>query len=416
VAEKNLNPWLRVFLPFAAGYFLSYLLRNANAVIVPELTRDLSASAADLGLLTSAYLFAFGAFQLPLGLLLDRYGPRRVEAGLLLVAALGCALFAAGAGLAELAFGRALIGLGVSACLMGSFKAFSLWFPIERQASLNAAVMAAGGLGAVSATAPLAWALPFAGWRGIFAALSLLGVVAAVAILSVPERRAPGGHETLGEQLRALGAILRSRAYWRYAPQTAMLSGGFMALQGLWAGPWLANFNGYSREGVAFHLLLTSVAMTAGFVSLAAFVTRLARAGMPPQRILTFGIGVGIALLGLIVADVGATQLLWFGMGLVFSVTNLSYALLSANFPSHLQGRANTALNLAAFVGAFGIQWGIGALLDLLGAGRMGPHDAMRVAFTLLLAMQAAAWGWFLLGARTPADRRPGASAGRAAP
>ncbi|MGE5467770.1 MAG: MFS transporter [Ignavibacteria bacterium] len=410
------HPWRRVFAPFAAGYFLSYLLRNANAVIAPELTHDLAASAADLGLLTSAYLFAFGAFQLPLGLLLDRYGPRRVEAALLLVAALGCAVFAVGPGLPELVLGRALIGLGVSACLMGSFKAFSLWFPIERQASLNAAVMAAGGLGAIFATAPLAGALPLLGWRGIFASLSLLACLAAAGILSVPERRAPGAGESLREQMRALGGILKSPVYWRYAPQTAMLSGGFMALQGLWAVPWLMNFNGYTRETAAFHLLLTSIAMTTGFVSLATFVTRLARAGLPPRRLLAGGIGVGIGLLALIVADVGATHLLWFGMGLVFSVTNLAYALLSAHFPLQLQGRANTAINLAAFVGAFSIQWGVGALVDLLGSFGLGPREAFRIAFGLLLALQALAWGWFVLGTRTPADRRPGASAGRAAP
>jgi len=415
MAEKP-HPWLRVFLPFAAGYFLSYLLRNANAVIAPELTRDLTLSAADLGLLTSAYLFAFGAFQLPLGILLDRYGPRRVEAGLLLVAATGCAIFAAGARLDELVFGRGLIGLGVSACLMASFKAFSLWFPIERQASLNAAVMAAGGLGAISATAPLSWALPIVGWHGVFASLAVLAGIAAAGIFSVPEKRGVASGETLGEQLRALGGILRSRAYWRYAPQTAAMTGGFMALQGLWAGPWLMNFNGYERETAAIHLLLTSTAMTIGFVSLAAFVTRLARAGMPPRRLLTAGIGVGIALLALIVADVGATHWLWFGMGLVFSVTNLSYALLAANFPPQLQGRANTALNLAAFVGAFGVQWGIGAVVDLLTAGRMGPRDSFRIAFGILLAMQALSWGWFVLGARIRADRRPDASAGRAAP
>ncbi|HEX8986603.1 MAG TPA: MFS transporter [Rhodocyclaceae bacterium] len=411
---KPAHPWLRVFLPFAGGYFLSYLLRNANAVIAPELTRELAASAGDLGLLTAAYLLAFGAFQLPLGLLLDRYGPRRVEAALLLVAALGCALFAAGHSLPQLALARGLVGLGVSACLMGSFKAFSLWFPVERQASLNAAVMAAGGLGAVSATAPLAWALPLAGWRGIFAALSALFCLAALAILSVPERASPARRESFGAQLRALGSILKSRTYWRYAPQTAMLSGGFMALQGLWAGPWLMNFNGYPREEAAFHLLLTSIAMTIGFVSLAAFVTRLARAGMPPERLLTSGIACGILAFALIVGDVGATHILWFAMGLVFSVTNLAYALHASHFPLALQGRANTALNLAAFVGAFGVQWGIGAMLDALGAEGLGTREAYRVAFGILLAMQGLAWGWFVV--RTRADRRRGASAARAAP
>src|SRR5512137_194993 len=106
-----MRAWLRIFLPFAAGYFLSYLLRNANAVIAPELTRQLGLSAADLGLLTSAYLLAFGAFQLPLGILLDRHGPRRVESGLLLLAAAGSAAFALGGSLPQLAVARAAIGL-----------------------------------------------------------------------------------------------------------------------------------------------------------------------------------------------------------------------------------------------------------------------------------------------------------------
>jgi MFS family permease len=186
-----LNLWLRVFLPFATGYYFSYFLRNVNAVIAPELTRELGVSAADLGLLTSAYLLAFGAVQLPLGLALDRYGARRVEASLLLVAAAGCGLFAVGASLTQLAVARALIGLGVSACLMASFKAFSQWFGTERQASLNAAIMAAGGLGALTASTPLAWAIPQYGWRAVFAAFWLVaGLAVAVAIFSTPEKPA----------------------------------------------------------------------------------------------------------------------------------------------------------------------------------------------------------------------------------
>ena len=154
-AEKPVNPWVRVFLPFAAGYYLSYLLRTVNAVIAPELTRELTLTAADLGLLTSAYLLAFAAFQIPLGLLLDRYGPRRVEAGLLLVAAAGTLLFAIGRSPFELTVARGLIGLGVSSCLMAAFKGFAQNFPAERQASLTGAIMASGGLGALTASLPL---------------------------------------------------------------------------------------------------------------------------------------------------------------------------------------------------------------------------------------------------------------------
>ena len=411
-----MNPWLRVFLPFAAGYFLSYLLRNVNAVIAPELTRELAVSAADLGLLTSAYLFAFGAFQLPLGLLLDRYGPRRVEAALLLVAATGCGVFALGGNLAELAFGRALIGLGVSACLMASFKAFSLWFAPTRQASLNAAVMAAGGFGALTATTPLSWALPAAGWRGLFFALAAAGVAAAAGIFSTPDKPAAGSGETLVAQLRALGGILRSRVFWRFAPQTAMSVGGFMALQGLWAVPWLINVNGYTRGAAAFHLLLTAAAMLTGFLAIAAFVTRLAARGIAPERILTTGLGGGLVVMLLIVLDIGATHALWFALGLVFSVGNLAYAALCAHFPSRLSGRVNTALNLGAFVGAFGLQWGIGVLVDMLGSYGLGQRESFRMAFAVLLVMQTLAWVWFVLGAKTPAGRRPDASAGRAAP
>jgi MFS family permease len=392
-----MNPWARVFLPFAAGYYLSYLLRNVNAIIAPELTRDLAVSAADLGLLTAAYLLAFGAFQLPLGILLDRYGPRRVEAALLLIAAAGCGLFALAEGLAGLTTARALIGLGVSACLMASFKAFSLWFPAERQASLNAAVMAAGGLGALTATTPLGWMLPLAGWRGLFVGLAVLALLAAAAIFSTPEKaQKVGAGETVTEQLRGLGTILASPAFWRFAPQTAMIVGGFMAVQGLWAVPWLMSFNGLTRESAALHLLFTSIAMLAGFLAIAFFVIPLKRRGIPPERILAVGMGLGVAVNAAIAFDLLPTQLSWFLLGLVFSVGNLAYALLQAQFAPGLAGRVNTALNLGAFAGAFGLQWGFGAGVDLLAASGFARREAFQWTFVTLVLLQAASYGWFL--------------------
>ncbi|MFA6312782.1 MAG: MFS transporter [Sterolibacterium sp.] len=398
--NTTINPWLRVFLPFAAGYFLSYLLRNVNAVIAPELIRDLGVSAADLGLLTSAYMFAFGAFQLPLGILLDRYGPRRVEASLLLLTAAGAALFALGQNLAELATARALIGLGVSACLMASFKAFSLWFPVQRQASLNSAIMAAGGLGALTASTPLGWVLPLLGWRGVFFGLATVSVLAALIIFSTPDRSTAAGKETLAVQLRGVAQVFTSFAFWRYAPQTTMVVGGFMAMQGLWAVPWLMNFAGLTRDAAAFHLLLMSVGMLIGFVVIAAFVTRLAARGVLPQHILSAGMGGGLLVTLLIVIDGAPTQLLWFAMGLVFSVGNLSYALLSSHFPAQLSGRANTTLNLLAFVGAFGIQWGFGAVVDAYIATGLAQRDAYQHTYAWLLGLQAASYAWYVVAGR----------------
>ena len=395
-----INPWQRIFVPFAVGYFLSYLLRNANAVISPELRQDLGLSAADLGLLTSAYLLIFGAFQLPLGILLDRYGPRRVEAVLLLFCAAGCALFASGVALPQLVIGRALIGLGVSACLMASFKAFSLWFPVERQASLNAAIMAAGGLGALTASSPLGALLPLFGWRGIFYALAILSLLAATLIFTTPEKITGGARESLRQQLGGLATIFTSRAFWRLAPQTTMIVGGFMALQGLWAVPWLMTVNGATRDAAAFHLLLMAGAQLTGFLTIAFFVTRLARAGLPPARLLTLGMGGGLlAMLG-IVLDLAPTWLLWPALGLVFSVGNLAYALLTAQFPITLAGRANTALNLGAFIGAFGIQWLFGVAVDALQSGGFAPQAAYRVSLAGLLVLQTLGWLWFVRDSR----------------
>jgi MFS family permease len=395
-----MNLWLRVFLPFAAGYFFSYFLRNVNAVIAPELTRELGVSAADLGLLTSAYLLAFGAVQLPLGLALDRYGPRRVEALLLLIAAAGCALFAAGTSLTQLAVARALIGLGVSACLMASFKCFSQWFGVERQASLNAAIMAAGGLGALTASTPLSWAIPQFGWRTVFVALAIAGVAVAGGILSTPEKPAGARAEPLRAQVAGLISILTSRIFWRYAPQSALIIGGFMALQGLWAVPWLMTFSGLERSAAAHHLLLMGSGMLAGFLAIAFGVAPLAKRGVPALRLLQVGMGLGLLATLLIVLGVQPGEPLWFIFGLVFSVGNLAYALLQSHYPAALAGRANTALNLLVFLGAFGIQWGFGTTVDVLQAAGHAPRAAYQITFGGLLALQAMSYLWFLVGVR----------------
>lgn len=399
-----MNLALRILLPFQIGYFLSYLLRNVNAVIAPDLTRELGLDAAALGLLTSAYLLAFAAFQLPLGVLLDRYGPRKVEGGLLLVAAAGCALFGLGDSLGTLAWARAAIGLGVSACLMASFKAFSLWYPNERQPSLNAAVMVAGSLGALFATLPVAWAVPAFGWRGVFFGLAGLFVLSALGVFSTPEKAGATKQESLAELLQGLVDVARSRVFWRYAPQATMVTGGYMALQGLWAIPWLMDVNGYSRDQAAFHLLLTTVGMLLGFLAITLFIVPLTRRGIPPVRVLVGGVGMGLLCLLAMWLDLGLSQLLWFALGMCFSVTNLAYALMTAHFPVHLAGRANTVLNLGIFVGAFALQWGYGALLNLLQAQGWALAEAHRAVFGGMLALQVASFAWFLLSDRKPSS------------
>lgn len=185
---RGVRPVALVFLPFAAGYYLSYLFRTINALIVSRLAADLGLGAAELGALTSVFFLGFAAIQLPLGMMLDRFGPRRVQIALLPIAALGAAVFALADNFAVLVIARALIGVGVAGSLMSGLKAIVLWFPRERIPLANGCFIMLGALGAVTATAPAESLLQSIGWRGLFEALAALSTACALLIyLFVPD-------------------------------------------------------------------------------------------------------------------------------------------------------------------------------------------------------------------------------------
>lgn len=392
--------WIRLFLPFAGAYFLSYHFRTANAVVGPVLSEEFSLGAADLGLLTSTYFLVFGAAQLPLGMLLDRFGARRVESLLLLFAAAGAVVFASADSIAGLSLGRGLIGLGVSACLMASFKAFSLWFPLERQASLTGWMMTAGTLGALAASTPLNAAVQLTGWRIVFFALAGLTLaMAAWLFFSVPDKPGAPRPEPLSTQWKGVKAVLGSRHFWRFAPLGFAQIGGFMAIQSLWSGAWLIHVNGYSRAIAADHLAAMSVAMVLAYALIGLLATRLARRGIGPIYLLAFGMAGSLLTLLLIIAQaVDQHYLLWILYGTFSSFGTLAYSLTSAGFPIALSGRANTTFNLMVFLGAFGLQWGLGVMIDGLQAFGFNPRAAHRDAFAALLALQTLAYFWMLFG------------------
>jgi MFS family permease len=391
----------RLLIPFAAGYFVSFLLRNVNAIIAPDLSAALGLSAADLGVLTAAYFLTFASIQLPLGILLDHYGARRVEAFLLLIAALGCIGFALGTNLFELVGARALIGLGVSACLMASFKVLAVWYPPERLPSLNAAVMVAGGLGALAATTPLARGVDWLGWRHMFFVLAALTTLVAIVVFTTPEKPNTRSTESFKRQLQALADILKSSVFWTYAPMTASGLGGFVALQGLWAVPWLMDVSGETRDGAAFHMLLTTVAMVCGWLATATLVDPLRRLGVSPGQFMTICNLIGLLLMGCLWLGVGDTRLIWFLRGVFYAVGNIAFADLTARFAPTLAGRVNTALNFCTFMGAFGVQIGYGILLNSLTQSGWTLVQSHQVAFGILTVLQGAGLFWYLLKVRT---------------
>jgi len=392
---------LRVFIPFAVGYFFSYLYRVVNAVIGPSLVADLDLSPGDLGLLTSTYFLTFAAFQLPLGVLLDRFGSRKTEACLLLFAATGAFIFARAESVPGLIVGRALIGFGVSSCLMAAFTAFVIWFPKERLPLINGIQVAVGGLGALAGTTPVEAALQITDWRSVFTLLAALTLVVSAAIFFVvPERKAEGGGPGLKEQIQGIGQVYTSPVFWRIAPWAVTSQATFMAVQSLWAGPWLRDVAGYDRMAMAQGLMLIAAAMVAGFALIGAVTARLGRSAIPPLRVAGFGMVAFMVVQGLIILHCTSLTLpLWILFGFFGTTGVVNYAILCQSFPGNLAGRVNTGLNVMVFVVAFGGQWGIGEIINLwplLPDGGYTPA-AYQAGFGLMLALQVFSAIWFII-------------------
>lgn len=390
---------LLVFLPFATGYFLSYLYRSVNAVISTDLIDEFGLSASALGLLTSAYFLGFASLQIPVGLMLDRIGPRRTNSFLLLLAGSGAVVFSMADGLTGLLLGRALIGFGVAACLMSSIKVFTLWFPIERLPAMTGRMMFVGGLGAISATVPVEAALRLTDWRGLFLMLGIATFAAAVVVfLFVPEKPGNRPNETFSSQIKGTVGVFISPLFWKIALGTTLFQSFNMAVQGLWAGPWLVDVAGLGRQAVAFHLLALGIATMCGFLFWGQLAARLARRGIAPMTVLIVASALYMAVQLLLVAGASDLALLiWIGWGFFGTSGSLAFAILSQQFPVNMTGRATTALNLLVFLTAFASQWAFGVIVNYWPSAAGGYQPSgYAVAFGAFFALQFAGFMWML--------------------
>jgi MFS family permease len=387
---------LRVFLPFVAGYYLAYLFRSINAVMATPLATELGLSAGDLGLLTSVYFLTFAAAQIPIGILLDRYGPRRVQSALIVVAALGSALFAASENFSMLILGRALIGLGVASALTAGMQALVLWFPRERVPLLNGLMVMLGALGAVTATWPAELLLAKMGWREVFGLLAALTAVCAILVHLVVPEAAPARSKGVSVGLKK---VFGDPRFWRLAPLSASCIGTAWALQGLWAAQWFTDVDGFDRPGVVRHLFMMAIALSVGAIGLGIAADRLRRRGVGPEILLGLVATVFIAIqLALILRLPLPSYVLWSGVAATGAATVLSYATLAEYFPKELTGRANGALNLFHVGAAFAVQYAIGVVVQQWtpDAGHY-PDVAYHTAFGLNVAFQVTAWIWFVM-------------------
>ena len=392
-----------VLAPFALGYLLSYLFRAVNAVVGPELVADIGLSATELGLLTSAYLFAFALFQLPLGVLLDRYGPRRVQIGLFCCAAAGSLLFSLGQDVAALSLARAMIGLGFAGGLMSGFKAVVLWVPPPRRALANACIMSFGALGILVATVPVALAILAVGWRAVFVGLALITLAVAGLILLAVPKQAEGRRESLAQQIMSVVPIYRDPVFWRLAPLLALTGGTHIAIQTLWAGPWFRDVAGLDRMAVASHLMVVAIAFLIGILSSGVIADWLGRRGVD---LLTTMLGFlaifFVAQVAVVLQLTSLTLPIWFLFGMFGQVAVLAYPWLSSHYGAALSGRTNTAVNLLLFLTAFAVQYAIGAIIDLFPPTTAGGYspEGYRWAFGAFLVLQLLALAWYLGGRR----------------
>ena len=396
-----------VFLVFALAYFFSTLVRAITATLSPVLTQELGLQARDLGLLAGGYFFGFSLTQLPLGRWLDRFGPRRVLLAFLSVAVLGCLAFAQATSFSGLLLARVLCGIGLSACLMAPLTGYRRWFDASTQLRTNSWMLMTGSLGMVAATLPVQWLVPIWGWRALFVAMAVCIVLAMLGIRwLVPDwtRNTPAPSAAAaqqGEDDGGYSVIWSSRYFWRMVPIGFFSYGGMVAIQTLWAGPWMTQVAGWSAIEAATGLFVINLCMLVSFWLMGLVTPALSRRGIRVDQLIAWALPLSLLVLCAVVligpAAGHAAALLLAAFCVSSTLVSLAQPAIGMAFPSQLAGRALSAYNLVIFAGIFVVQWGIGLAVDLglgLGLDKAAAYQAALGAFGLLSLLS---WLFFMV-------------------
>jgi predicted MFS family arabinose efflux permease len=372
-----------------ALYMVTQFLRNSVAVIAPNLATTLGLNAADLGLLSSIYFFTFALAQLPLGITLDRFGPRKVLLVCAAIMILGCLAFAAATSSAGLIGARILMGLGSSSAFMAALAIYSQRFRPDRFATLTGLQYGIGSVGALLATAPFAFAAATIGWRASFVGVAVLtfaaGIFVALVVRDDAAARAARRQESLYEAVLGIVTVLRTPSAGRLFLMHLAGYSSYALFVGLWGGPYLSHIYGYDLTARGELLLLPALAQIAG-AFLWGPTDRLFGCYKTPVLL---GAGMTVAILT-VIALVGAMPRFWLIVWMVvFGVLAFTPPLIAHGkslFPPHLVGRGLTLLNMASMGGVFVTQAVSGAVINLF------PADAGRyplVAYQCVFFLQA---------------------------
>jgi predicted MFS family arabinose efflux permease len=396
------NQAVALFAVFAFAYFLSTLIRAITATLAPSLVAEFGLNARDLGLLAGGYFLGFAMTQLPLGKWLDRFGPKTVVLRFLSVAVVGAVAFSFADSFSGLLAARVLCGVGVSACLMAPLTGYRRWLAPANMLRANSWMLMVGSLGMVASTLPVQWLIPLTGWRPIFLALGGLMVLAMglIAWQVPPWKKAAETMTPLDPADAGYSLIWKAPQFRMLVPIGFFNYGGLVAMQTLWAAPWMVKVAGYTPAQAAMGLFWINVAMLLTFLAWGSANPWLARKGYTIQRLITYGTPLSFAMLATILIagseiTTGATVLwlLYFVSGTVGAQAQPAVGMA---FKAELAGRALSAFNLGIFLGVFAVQWGVGLLIDGFRSGGWDEVAAFQGALAVYGVCCVASYLYFL--------------------
>ena len=388
-----------IFAAFAFAYFFSALIRAVTATLAPTLVQDFSLNARDLGLLAGGYFLGFAATQLPLGSWLDRFGPKKVVLALLSLAVAGCVAFSMATSFYGLLAARVLCGVGVSACLMAPLTGYRRWYAPASQMRANAWMLMVGSFGMVASTLPVQWLMPLVGWRMIFIGLAALVALAMVIITwQVPAWEVSPERDDV--PATGYAEVWRNPYFRSLVPLGFFSYGGLVAMQTLWASPWMMKVGGYSPLEAATGLFWINVAMLAAFWLWGTVLPTLVRRGFTVDRLIGWGMPLSILIIATIsiaghAITTGAAAI-WGLFCVASTVVSLAQPAVGMAFRPELAGRALSAFNLVIFSGVFAVQWGVGLMIDGLQVLGWTQTAAYQGAMGIFGLCCAAAYGYFL--------------------
>ena len=402
---------IRIFLAFACAYFLSALLRAVTATLAPAFSAEFGLRAGDLGLLAGAYFLGFSALQLPLGSALDRIGPKKVLLALMVLAVVGCVAFAVADSLGGLILARVLMGMGLAAGLMAPLTCYRARLSDAMQLRANSWMLMSGSLGMLASTLPVQWLLPVWGWRGLFWTIAGLLLLAMAVIALVVPRDELLDPQPAGEPAGGYGSIVLHPAFLRNAPAGFFIYGGLIAVQTLWAGPWLTRVAGLSPQQSAAGLFVINLSMLFAFMTWGAVMPRLVQRGWRAHTIMVAGLPLNLLLMAWIVlSPQPALAWTWAAWCVSCTFVSLGQPSVGQAFPKAQAGRALSAFNLVIFLGVFTVQWLIGLGIDFARGLGLSEGGAFRATLAVFLGCCVLAYAWLVLfrrGDHTPAPTTP---------